>query len=213
MRLNRDRQLPGVSAALATMMRGLQSLQHATSINILLGQEGAATAQYWRALGLLAKPTQEEFCRSRPANDPLNAAINYLTGILERDIRAAIQSVALLPGLGFFHGKRDRHDGLVFDLMEPFRAPLTEGLPIFLLNANRLRAEMFTKGNDHVLITEEGRRALVRGYEAAVARRVNQPDGGKKLAWRPLMRAQAKSLSNALRLEDATRFLPYMMEA
>ena len=67
--------------------------------------------------------------------------------------------------------------------MEPFRAPLTEGLPVYLFNASRLRPEMFTEGGGRAVeISEEGRRAIVLGYEAAVAKRVNRPDGGGKLS-------------------------------
>jgi CRISP-associated protein Cas1 len=214
MRLNRDKQIVIVETALEALMRGQRKLPFVASVEEARGIEGAATASYWPALATLGPKSDNKFIRSRPARDPLNAAINYLTGILERDIRASIQSVCLLPGFAFLHGSRDRHDGLVYDLMEPFRAPLTEGLPIFLFNARRIQMEMFTIGiAGDVTISDEGRKALVNGYESAIAKRVNKPDGTGKLGWRAMMRFQAQSLVNAVVVADASIFAPYLMEA
>jgi CRISPR-associated protein Cas1 len=98
--------------------------------------------------------------------------------------------------------------------MEPFRAPLTEGNAVYLFNARRLRDEMFTQGGEHTVeITPDGRRAIVLGYESAVAKRVNRPDGGGKLAWRPMMQHQARSLAAAILSGSAESFVPYLMEA
>ena len=215
MRLNRSRDLPSVQLALDDLKRGLRKLSSQTTVDRLLGVEGSTTAIYWQTLGNLADKDRESvFRRSRPAQDPLNAAMNYMTAILERDTRAAIQATGLHPGFAMLHGARDRHDGLVYDLMEPFRAPLTEGLAIYLFNAHRLRAEMFSKtGADRIEISPEGRTAIIQGYESAVAKRVNRPDGGGKLGWRAMMRHQAQSLARALLESDAEIFSPYLMEA
>jgi CRISPR-associated protein Cas1 len=215
MRLNRERDLPEVDRALAEMKRSLAKVELQTNAEGLRGIEGATTAIYWPALGLLLqedKPTT--FRRTRPAQDPVNAAINYMTAILERDIRAAIQCAALHPGFAFLHGSRDRHDGLVYDLMEPFRAPLTEGLAVYLFNARRLRSDMFGEGLDRAVeIAPEGRRAIVLGYEAAVEKRVNRTDGGGKLAWRAMMQHQAYGLARAVLVGQPDLFMPYLMEA
>lgn len=214
-RLNREPGQTGVRSVLDEMGRHLRKLETATCVEELRGIEGAATAAYWPALAALAQdPPEAPFKRTRPARDPFNAAINYLTGILERDVRAAILAAGLHPGFAFLHGSRDRHDGFVYDLMEPFRAPLTEGLAVYLLNARRLRPEMFgADGSGMALITAEGRRALVVGYETAVARRVNRPDGAGKLAWRPMMLQQAHALRSAVVDAAPDGFLPYLMEA
>jgi CRISPR-associated protein Cas1 len=128
LRLNRGHALSDVELVLDEMGRSLRKVEHQTSIEALSGVEGATTAAYWPALGMLLQHDKPAvFRRTRPARDPVNAAINYLTAILERDTRGAIQSVGLHPGFAFLHGSRDRHDGLVYDLMEPFRAPLADG--------------------------------------------------------------------------------------
>jgi len=211
-RLNRDPADPQVTAALAAMQRQVMGLVAHTTPAALRGAEGFAAALYWPALGRLVAGAPQPLRRSRPAADPLNAAINWLTGLLERDMLAAVQASGLHPGFGFLHAPRDGAWALVWDLMEPFRAPLTEGLAAFLFNARRLRPEMFVTEGKTVRIDPAGRRALVAGYESALGRVVNAPGRAVRLAWRPMMRHQALSLAAAVRTGDAARFTPYLME-
>lgn len=214
MRLNRTRGNDAVVRALDSMQQALRKLPDQLDVDALLGIEGSATAVYWAALGQLIDEQEKPFTRSRPAKDGINAAINYMTGILERDVRAAIQSVGLHPGFAFLHGSKDGHDGLVFDLMEPFRAPLTEGLPVYLFNSRRLRRDMFELSRGRgVDMNMMARRAVIDGYESAVARRVKRPDGRGKLSWRAMMRFQAQSLVKAVSTGTPDDFLPVVMEA
>lgn len=215
MRLNRRRQSDKVVSALRDLKRLKAAIADCGSVEGVMGFEGAASAVYWPALGALCVlGCNGGFKRSRPARDPLNAAINYLTGILERDVRAAIHSVGRHAGFAFLHGTRDRHDGLVFDGMEPFRAALTEGLPVYLFNARRLRPDMFVTTTDaRTEITTEGRRALVEGYETAVARRVSKPGGKGRIGWRAMMVHQCQTLKRCINARSEAAFLPFVMEA
>lgn len=215
MRLNRGQGEVAIEAPLENMKRALRKIDSQTAVEALRGVEGSATALYWPALGLLIQHERPDvFQRSRPARDPTNSTINYLTAILERDVRAGIQSAGLHTGFAFLHEARDRHEGLIYDMMEPFRAPLTEGLAVYLFNARRLRAEMFAESSEGAIeISAEGRRAIILGYEAAVGKRVNRSDGGGKLAWRAMMLHQARSLGHAISEANPERFVPYLMEA
>lgn len=213
-RLNRRQEKAQVTRALAAMGRHLRKLPQAESIEAVLGLEGAAAAEYWPALARLSKGEKQPFRRQRPAHTPLNASVNYLTALLERDIHAAITSAGLHPGFGLLHAARDRADAAVYDLMEPFRAPLSEGLATFLFNAKRLRPDMFaTTEESKVRISIQGRRALISGYESALAKRVNAPGRSVRLAWRPMMKRQAQDLAKAFRAGDPVLYRPYLMEA
>lgn len=213
-RLNRRQELPEVMRALAAMGRHLRKLERAADVATLRGFEGAAGAEYWPALGSLCKGSPAPFRRQRPARNGLNATINYLTAILLRDINAAVLAAGLHPGFGALHNARDRNDACVYDLMEPFRAPLSEGLAAYLFNANRLRPEMFTPLADRsVRISRDAVGAIITGYEQAVAKRVNITGQKGKLAWRPMMRRQAQTLAHGLREGNLALFTPYLMEA
>ncbi|MEP1334740.1 MAG: CRISPR-associated endonuclease Cas1 [Lentilitoribacter sp.] len=214
-RLARDKKTSEVELTLDALKQTLRRLPSIKTIDELRGYEGSATAKYWSAISELTQPFKSiSFKRSRPAKDPLNATINYMTGILERDIRAAIQSCDLHCGFAFLHGSRDYHQGLVYDLMEPFRAYLTEGIPVFLFNSNRLKEEMFNHiEKDSVQISDEGRNAIVNAYETAIARRINIPGTQRKLGWRAMMQHQANSLVKAVTKNEPSLFTPYIMEA
>ena len=213
-RLNRTKENGDVTAALTRMGRHLRKLDRMETVDQLRGLEGVVAAEYWPALGLLTRDAPSPLRRSRPADDAMNAAINYLTAILLRDVRAGVLASGLHPGFGSLHASRDRADAVVYDLMEPFRAPLTEGLVSYLFNARRLRAEMFRPlPEGGVRIGRDARTALIKGYEQGVAKRVKVTGRSIKLAWRPLMLRQAQDLAKALRNNDLSRFQPYLMEA
>jgi CRISPR-associated protein Cas1 len=211
-RLNREPADPEVTVALAALKRHQAKLPGFADVAALRGAEGHAAALFWPALGRMADGAPAPFRRARPATDPLNAAINYLIALLERDMAQAIGASGLHPGFGFLHTARDGNWALVWDLMESFRTPLTEGLAAHLFNARRLRPEMFNPAAKSVAIDPAGRRALVQGYETAVARVVNAPGRGQRLAWRPMMRWQAMRLAEAVRKGDPMLFTPYLME-
>ena len=211
-RLNREPADPEVTAALASLKRHQAKLPGFADVAALRRAEGHGAALFWPALGRLADGAPTPFRRARPATDPLNAAINFLIALLERDVAQALATSSLHPGFGFLHTAKDGNWALVWDMMEPFRTPLTEGLAAYLFNARRLRPEMFEGGEKRVQIDPAGRRALVQGYETAVARVVNAPGRGQRLAWRPMMRWQALRLADAVRAHDPALFTPYLME-
>lgn len=212
-RLNRRQEVREVTEALVRMGRHLRKLPQMETLEQMRGLEGAIGAEYWPALGRLCTHAATPFRRTRPAADMLNAAINYLIGILSRDIRAALDDAHLHSSFGVLHSTRDYKDAAVYDLIEPFRAPLTEGLAVFLINSNRLRPEMFSPDGKAVFIEWKGRKALIAGYEQAVAKRVNVTGKKMKLAWRPLMLRQAQDLAKAFRQSNPASFQPYLMEA
>jgi CRISPR-associated protein Cas1 len=212
-RLNRTPKHAEVTYALAAMGRLLKKLDIADDVQELRGYEGAVGALYWPALGQLTKGAPDKLTRQRPARNGMNAAVNYLTAILGRDTNAAILAAGLHPGFGLLHSSRDRHDACIYDLMEPFRAPLTEGLAATLFNTRRLRPEMFSPLPDKTIrIHRDGVGAIIKGYEQAVARRINITGTTGKLAWRPMMRRQARNLATSLRRDDPAHFTPYLMD-
>lgn len=212
-RLNRRPKLDSVKASLKRLGGYREKVAKADSVASLLGFEGAAASEYWQSVGELYEPGRADaFCRSRPARDALNAVLNYLSAILERDVRASSQTAGLHLGFAFLHGSRDRHDGLVFDLMEPFRAPLGAGLAVFLFHSKRLRSEMFCNVDDGAVeISKDGIRAIIDGYESAVSRRVSRPDRNGSLGWRAMMLFQARTLASAVTSKRPDAFQPFLL--
>ena len=212
-RLNRAAKDPEVILAAKTLSRTLRKLPDATDIDSLRGHEGAAGAIYWPALGRLAAEATQPFRRSRPAADPLNATINYLAALLARDIRAAVQRCGLHPGFGVLHAVADRNEACIWDLIEAFRAPLSEGLAVTLFNQSRLKTAMFAASSDDgVRIGADARKAIIHGYEQAAGRLVTSPHSGRRRTWRVLMQEEASAFARHCRTRGAETFQPYRLD-
>ena len=212
-RLNRAAKDEEVILAAKTLGRTIRKLPHAADIDGLRGHEGAAAAVYWPALGRLAAEASQPFRRSRPATDPLNATINYLAALLARDIRAAVQRSGLHPGFGVLHAVADRNEACVWDLIEAFRAPLSEGLAVTLFNQGRLKAAMFTASSENgVRIGADARKAIIHGYEQATGRLVKSPHSGRRRTWRVLMQEEAGAFGRHCPSRGAEVFRPYRLD-
>ncbi len=200
-----------VIVAAKALGRAIRKLPGAETVEALRGHEGAAAAIYWPALGALCPGAPQPFRRTRPAPDGLNAAINYLTALLERDVRAAVVKAGLHPGFGVLHASADRHEACVWDMMEGPRAVLTEGLAVALFLRRHLTAEMF-EGDGPVRIARAGRVALIRGYEAAMDRPALSPHSGRRMAGRPRLLEEARALARHVRAPDTEAFAPAIQD-
>ncbi|WP_212635391.1 CRISPR-associated endonuclease Cas1 [Rhodobacter capsulatus] len=188
----------------------LRRLRGVKTLEALRGVEGLAAAVYWPALASLCAGAPKRFTRQRPARDALNAVLNYLCALLERDIRAAILSAGLHPGFGVLHASTDRGEGCVYDLMEGFRALLTEGVAVTLFNRKVLRPEHFTE--DGARISPAGQRAIIEGYEAALDRVVRSNHSGARHKLRVVMREEARAFARHCRAPDQGSFEPQVQD-
>lgn len=182
-------------------------IRHARDMEMLLGYEGQAAAQWWRAIGALA---HGDFSFAiRRGDNPPNIVLDFLSWLLHRDISVAVMRAGLHPGFGALHAVSDRRDAAVYDLMEEFRAQFIGGLFVHITNKRIIRREMF----DH----EPGRprrmkpqavRAIIRAYEQRAEGRVKSPRG-KVVSWRLLMQEQAFGM--AAHVEGRRDYRPYEM--
>jgi CRISPR-associated protein Cas1 len=72
----------------------------------------------WQQIGPRVSPKSG---KNWDATHPVNAMLNYGYAILESQVRMGVSAAGLDPHLGYFHGRYDRKQGLVLDLMEPMR--------------------------------------------------------------------------------------------
>lgn len=211
-RLNRRRKAQLALDAALTLNRAIRGLASAADVPDLLGREGAATAAYWRGLAALFEPPWRFSERKRrPPPDPVNAVFSYLAAMLARDVSTLVNRHGLHPGFGALHGARDGGEACVYDLMEEFRAPLAEGLAVYLCNNGILRAEMFGEAPDGgCRLGAEAVRAIIRGYEHWLARPVRSPRRGVRVAWRRLIEEQVVAYAN--HVEAQGTYAPYVMD-
>lgn len=202
------------AVALSTLIRRIDT---APDIATLLGLEGQGAAVYWPALAarinapFLTGGWAFAGRRRQPPPDPVNAVLSYLCAMLERDVTTLMVRHGLHPGFGVLHSPRDRHDAGVYDLMEEFRAPLTEAVTVALFNRRTVGADHFARRDDGgCRMDPAATAAVIRAYEHAAARPVAGPRGGKRTTWRGLIAQQALAL--AAHVQGRTPYRPTALD-
>jgi CRISP-associated protein Cas1 len=118
-------ELKNISAQMEADLQNLPSGDELLSAELsrtLMGWEGGQSRRYWTAVST-ALPEAWRFARRsrRPAQDPYNAATNYLYGMMYTIVEQAIFAAGLDPHLGVLHSDEYDKPTLSFDLIEPFR--------------------------------------------------------------------------------------------
>lgn len=191
-RLNRKKKIEAVDRAAHEIGRLAKLARIQQTTDEAMGVEGRGARLYWPALGLLVNaPLTFENRERRPPPDPVNLALSFLSTRLAADMAALIARRGLHPGFACLHASQDGRASLALDLMEEFRAPLAEGLAVFLFNARRLKPEEFScDENGHLRAAQTAIRTMIRAYEAWLARPVTNPQDDRRTNWRGLMEAQ-----------------------
>lgn len=138
----------------------------------IMSAEGAAIRPYWKVVGEALPGIFHFDKRSRmPAQDPFNAALNYLYGMLYGVVEGAIFAAGLDPHLGLLHV--DQHDKptLAFDLIEPFR-PWVDELLIHYAIDGELLANFFNATEEGVFLAREGKAVLIPAFNDLMQERV-----------------------------------------
>ncbi len=212
-RLNRERRDRRVIECLLALNKIIRSLPVAADVPVLLGHEGDAARRYWPAWACLLNGTWAFDGRlRRPPPDPVNAALSFLAGLLSRDIAALAERHGLHPGFGALHTAQDGgHEACVYDLMEEFRAPLVEGLVVYLVNQRMLRPDMFgPRADGGCRIGRPAAEVLIRGYEAWLDRPITSPRRKRRVLWRRLIEEQI--VAYAAHISGQTPYQPYVMD-
>ena len=186
-------QSPEVAQAKNLLKESLQQIPYANNFNHLRGIEGNASRIYFNAFRYLCRGELKFHKRSRhPAQDPINAVLNFSYGIVLAEISALISGVGLDPDIGIFHQIKYSRPALALDILEEFRAPLADRLSLYL-NNNRI-----LKNDDFHYLPEEGCRfkdhaikKFIGEYEKFLTKNPNQN-------FRLLFRKQAERLRKTI---------------
>lgn len=216
-RLNRRRALPMVEAACEELKRDWLKAEGARDPDRLRAVEAEAARSYWPALSAclehgFALPSRRDPTRATP----VNAVLDYTASLLTRDMRAAVLRARLHPGFGVLHATGDGRDACVYDLIEPFRAPLAEGLAVYLFNNRILREGDFTEApapsarRHGIRLLPGAGRKLVQAWEAWIARPILDPVTGQRCTWRRLLLLESQRFAKAATARQAWQ--PYRMK-
>lgn len=210
-RLNRRRKDEEVAKATEKLHYARRKTQHAASIDVARGIEGEGTATYWLALSRCFEHGWTFGKRLREGEkNAINAVLDWTASLLTRDVRAAVLRAGLHPGLGVLHAAGDNREACVYDLIEEFRAPLAEGLTIYLFNNRVLSQDDFGLRDGETRVVGQGGRKVITGYESWLARPVKNPRTHRYTNWRGMILLQARLLAKCVR--EKTAYEPYELD-
>lgn len=200
----RGDERPEGQELLARARRGTQQVETAQTVEELLGIEGSSAAAYFAGLDLCLKDDLDPRLRyvrrsRRPAADRFNAALNYLYGMLYRQVEASIVAVGLHTGFGFYHRPRSSAPPLVLDLMELFRVQMVDMPLVAALNRKTFHADRdFVEIGSHVSLSDEGKDRAIELFEERKHVEWRHPVVGYSLSYARTVELEVRLLEKEL---------------
>jgi len=205
------------AAAVKELERLVRRAGRAPDVATLLGIEGAAAREYYRAFALLLRGRRGgldvvfDFERRsrRPPRDRANAVLSFLYAMLTKECALAARRVGFDPLLGFYHRPRFARPALALDLMEEFRPLIADSTLLGLVNGGRLGRGDFLERAATVTLTQAGRKTVIAAFEQRLTTEVVHPTFGYRVIYRRALELQARLLAASL-LGEIPTYRPFL---
>lgn len=173
-------------------------------LELLRGLEGKAAAAYFSVIDQLILQNKQTFYfreRSRrPPMDAFNALLSFTYMLLCRECTSALESVGLDPYIGFLHRDRPGRPSLALDLMEELRPVMADRFVLSVINSREIiPAHCKRKENGSILLTDDGKRALLAAWQNRKKESITHPFLKEKLPWGLVPYVQSLLLARYLR--------------
>lgn len=146
----------------------------------------------------------------RPPTDCFNALLSFLYTLLCHDAKAALETVGIDSSVGFLHRDRPGRPGMALDLMEEFRAPLTDRLALTMFNRKQLTANDFNKEEaGAVFLKEDSRKKVLTAWQEKKLEEIMHPYLQEKMTIGMLVHIQARLLARFIR-GDVEEYYPFL---
>lgn len=204
-----------LTAGATALHASVRNLLLATDLDSVRGIEGDAAKVYFSAMnGIVRRDARSAFTMDgrtrRPPRDRMNALLSFLYSMLMNDCRSALEAVGLDPQLGFLHAVRPGRAALALDLMEEFRAIMTDRLALTLINRGQIGKDDFVeREGGAVLLEGDARRAVVVAYQERKQEEITHPLLETKMPIGLLSQIQARLLARHIRGETET-YIPFL---
>ncbi len=157
--------------------------------------EAQVGKNYWGAYFSALKKHEPADKRTRqPAEDPLNALINYGYGMLYGEVEACVLTAGLDPHIGILHRENYNRPAFVFDAIEPYR-PWVDRLVAELAIGGKMKKEWFKVDGKKVWLRKEGKHIFIPAWY----QKINEPTNfrGKRIKRKDQIQHQMTSLAQS----------------
>lgn len=125
--------------------------------------------------------------------------LSFGYALLAKECTIALLAEGLDPWWGLYHRPRHGRPALALDLMEEFRPLVVDSAVATAVNTGMLASSDFTRSKAACILTDSGRKAFIRAYEARLDQLVTHPLFDYRCSWRSIIRLQARLLDRWLR--------------
>jgi len=175
-------------------------LADAGSIEEIMGHEGMATREYFRAWRLLIGDEWGFTERQRrPPPDAVNAMLSFGYTLLVHEAIAALCTAGLDPAVGFLHQVRWGRPNLALDLMEEFRPLVVDAVVLRCATTGVVRAEEFdTVPDQGCRMNPRARHAFLAAYERRMLTLFTHEPSARRVSYRAGLGLQARALARSI---------------
>jgi len=193
--------LPGSAAA--EMQECMAGAEHADTLDVLRGYEGAAAAIYFKHFAGMFKECARDVAarfdasgrQRRPPPDPINAVLSFGYSMLTNECTAACRLASLEPTIGALHATRPGRPALALDLVEPFRPLIADSVAVSAFNRGELTAGHFLDTAAGCALTDAGRKAFFSVYGRRMDTEVTHPVFEYRLCYRRMLMLHARLIA------------------
>jgi CRISPR-associated protein Cas1 len=145
--------------------------------HVLMGLEGTAARHYFGAWGHWLPPHWWAGTRTRrPAQDPLNALLNYALAILLAEVESATHAAGLDPTLGALHADEYNRPSFALDILELHRHLAEQAALQAALGGSLCPTQHFEPTQEGGLrLARQAKRELAQRLDALLAETVADP--------------------------------------
>jgi CRISPR-associated protein Cas1 len=175
-------------------------LPEAGSIEEILGHEGMASREYFRAWrDLLGGGWESTERQRRPPPDPVNAMLSFGYTLLTLEAVAALGTAGLDPAVGFLHQARWGRPSLALDIMEEFRPLIVDAVVLRCAATGIVRPEEFETIPEYgCRMNPHARNAFLAAYEHRMLTLFTHEPSGRRISYRTGLGLQARALARTL---------------
>ncbi len=173
-----------------------KSLENQTEVAQLMGVEGNIRETYYEAFpAMFSEPIEFEKRVKHPPDNMINALISFMNGLVYAEILKEIYKTQLNPTIGYLHEPSERRFTLSLDVAEIFKPILADRILFEALNNRKLKKEHFDKDLNYAYLLEEGRKIVVREFEAKLNTTLMHKSLKRKVSYRRLIRLELYKLT------------------
>jgi CRISPR-associated protein Cas1 len=204
LRAGRREPDPAIAGVAETLAVTRLVLADAATYEEILGHEGAATREYFRAWRQVIGMEWEFTARQRrPPPDPVNAMLSFGYTLLVHEAVSAAAVAGLDPAVGFLHQARWGRPSLALDMMEEFRPVVVDAVVLRCLSTGIVRPEEFdTEPAAGCRMNPRARQAFLAAYERRMLTLFTHEPSGRRVSYRVGLGLQAKALARTILAPD-----------